>query len=302
MEPVCDFTLTEAFDRQRLLAEALEVVRHADVPMGKGAPLEGSARKSEAIQLLEKLEKEHAVFSPRLDVRLLTPEDHAGKGHQFSAELRGLLEDNAFYRVEIPITLFPLSGWAFTRLEGWVEFCPGEPDVHLRPVVHDLFPDDVWAEILSFQQSLSVGVDEDLQFRAEVEELKGRWQNLSTQAKARVCIRARAGARLVAGPFNYRFRRAEVRGRGRGGVQAFWRLDGKAHVDEEDVQLVVVLRVPRGRRAPLHAVGALKAYHDFQLWTSDIFRDWAPHFSAALKSLLGFGIPVTDQRTWSDIG
>ncbi len=79
-------------------------------------------------------------------------------------------------------------------------------------------------------------------------------------------------------------------------MESFWRLDGKRYVDEEEVVLSVVLMVPEARRQPLTAAAELRAYHDFQLWTSDLSKDWS--FGAAIRSLLGSGAVITSRQEW----
>ena len=232
MNTVRDFTIRDQFDRRGLLSEAREIVLSAEAFMGPEAPVKqadqgkpsfrhgymsekGADRgRGRIFDILTKLDAEQASFSPRLDVRRLTLKDFNEKGLQAAKEIKDSFRNYLFYQVGIPVTLFPRAGWAFTRLECWIKFCPDEPDVPKRPVVHDIFPEDVWQEILSFQNQLSVGLDEELRFRALVPELTGRWQQLSGEAKAKVS--AVGGAKLTVGPFNYHLRRA---GHGTGQVE-----------------------------------------------------------------------------------
>jgi hypothetical protein len=297
-----DFTVKEPFDRQRLLEEALEVVKYTHVHMGPSGRPEAAAGSIErAVAQLEKLDSEQASFSPRLDVLPITEATFATREMPPSDELRAAMESNWFYRIHIPVTLFPRSGWAFTRLECAVEFCPGEVSPQKRPLIHELFPDDVWTDVLSIQEDLRVGLDENLEFRAQVEPLKGRWAMLSGDAQARLALHAGGTAKLVAGPFSYHIRRAKIRARGRRNVESFWRLDGNTHVDEEDVVLGVVLMVPKGRRDPVWATGQLRAYHDFQVWSADIFKDWTRHFGDGLRAFFGAGTVLGAQMKWEDI-
>lgn len=302
MESVRHFTVEESFDREALLAEALEIVRYADVLMGsEEQPKELDTRKVQAIKGLQRLAEEQALFSPKLDIHHLTKEDFEERGIEPSYDLKAKIRNNHFYQVNIPVTLFPKSGWAFTRLECWIEFCPSEQDANQRPVIYEIFPEDVWSEIFRFQDQLSLGLDENLAFRAQVENLEGNWKKLSSKAQAKLAVRVGGRAGLVVGPFSYRTRRAKVMSRGRGNVESFWRLDGQDHVDSEDVLLGVVLMVPKSREQPLSAVGELKAYHDFQIWTADLFKDWSQDFPKALKALFGAGVVVSDKKEWQDI-
>lgn len=302
MKTIRDFTVEESFDREQLLNEALEIVRYADVPLGPDAQVrEINERKAQAAKLLQKLDEEQASFSPKLDVRRLTKKDFAERDIEPSRDLKAKMRDNYFYHVGIPVTLFPRSGWAFTRLESWVCFCPDETDFHRCPIVYEIFPEDVWMEILGFQDHLKLGLDENFSFRAEVEKLEGQWEQLSGAAQAKLAVQAGGGARLVVGPFSYHIRRAKVQGRGRLDVESFWRLDSKEFVDEEDVLLSVVLMVPKDRGQTVNAVGELKAYHDFQIWSADVLKDWIRHFRPVLKAFFGVGAVVTAKMEWEDL-
>jgi hypothetical protein len=121
------------------------------------------------------------------------------------------------------------------------------------------------------------------------------------QLDGKLSAHIEAGVGLILGPYEYTIRRAKIRSRGRLNVEAFWRLDGREHTDEEDIHLEAVLMTPRRRKMMIHACGELRAYHDFQVWTSDIFKDWLPHFGKALRSMLGKGIPVISSAKWSDL-
>ena len=301
MEQIRNFTFNESFNRDELLEEALEIVRCADIPMGDTKKEIIEEGKAKTINQIEKLQKEQAKFSPRLDVIPLTNKNFQQRGIEPSDDLKARMKYNHLYLIQIPVTLFPLSGWAFTRLECWIEFCPDEEDANQRPIIHEIFPEDVWREILTFEDSLNLGLDENLAFRAEVEKLAGKWQKLSANTQAKIAANLGGKANLVVGPFSYRIRRAEILGRGRKNVEAFWRLDGNQHVQQEDVLLGVVLTVPKTRKQPVHAIGKLQAYHNFQISKADIFQDHLPHFSDLLKSWLGKGAPVNHEESWVKI-
>jgi hypothetical protein len=301
MEDVQDFTVKQDFNRRALLAEAIEVVRYSD-DLGAERISKGiEYARSRAIELLQKLDEEQANFSPKLDVRHLTGRDFEELGIEPSRALKAKMRQNDFFQVGIPITLFPRSGWAFTRLECFVNFCSNSGKVRDCPTVHDIFPEDVWIEIFDFQDHLELGLDEDLTFRAQVANIEGKWKSLTGAAKAKLAMRTGAGAQLVVGPFSYQVRRAQVRTRGRGNISSFWRLDSKAHVDEEDVRLGVVLMVPKARSQPVDVKGELKAYHDFQFWSADLWKDWWHYFDDAIKNLFQGGVVVTDTMVWQNI-
>lgn len=302
MEYSRDFTFNESFNRDELLAEALEIIRYSDVTLSSNqSPEEINEKKAQAIDTTKKLKEEQALFSPRLDVIPLTKEKFEQRNIQLPDDLEYRMKNNDFYLISIPVTLFPLAGWAFTRLECYLEFCPEEKDANQRPIIHEIFPEDVWQEILTFEDSLNLGLDENLAFRAEIEKLEGKWKQLSGDVQGKISANFGGKANLVVGPFSYRIRRSKILGRGRGNVQAFWRLDSNQYVQQEDVSLGVVLSVPKTRALPVFAVGQLQAYHSSQLLSSDIFRDWFPTFSRLLKSWFENGSPIEGSQKWENI-
>lgn len=287
------FTVTRTFNRDEIFKEAREIVQSSGQFLGAERAATAPADRS-ALDRLAKLEEEHASFATQLHVLPLTADDFAEGQGRPSRQLALELAGNRFFQVEIPILLFPRSGWAFTRLECVIEFCPGEPPGE-RPVIRDLFPADVWRDLLKAHQTLAVGIDENLEFRASAEGSTEAAPALSGSGRAGVGGQLRIGAGLVAGPFQYTLRRPEVRSRGRLHSEAFWRLDSRAHVDQEDVVLRVVLMVPTRRTAPVSAEAELKAYHDFEGWSADLFKDWG---GAALKAFFGAGGVVTATGRW----
>lgn len=298
MNVVCDFTFQELFDRSELLSEAIEVLMYEKIQLsGTQQAINQLEGKKAAIGLLERLSEEQATFSPKLDVRRLCVDDYNNCELEPSVDVSDKFKRYDFYKVRIPITLFPKSGWAFTRVECWIEFCPAEEAVDLRPVVYDLFPHDKWAKIISASPKLSLGLDTSLRFQAETKGV----DILGNQIDGALSTNIEAGAGLVLGPYEYTIRRANIRTRGRLNVEAFWRLDGREHTDEEDICLEVVLMTPKRRKVVMHARGELRAYHDFQVWTADIFKDWLPHFGKALRSMLGNGIPVISTTKWPNL-
>jgi len=288
--------ITEIVDRQKLLAEAKEIIHFSDIDLCVDVAPKGVDRqKVEILNLLEQLDKEEASFSGKLQVRRLTGKDFEERGIEPSRDLKSKMRLNNFYQVEIPITLFPLSGWAFTRLDCWVEFCPNETEAHCCPIIYDIFPDDIWSEIFKHQNRLDLKLDGNLQFRAKVDFNDDL---LGGQAQAKVS----AISKSVFGPFDYSIKRPEVQSRGKGNSFGRWRLIGQEYVEHEDLQLHVILMVPKERTQPINATGVLQASHDFQIWRADIFKDYWRFFDKKLRSFFEKeGAGISHIQEWDDI-
>jgi len=309
-----NFTITEPLNPKEILEETKEIIHFSDLELGSITT--GSKKNDlnkiqliESIQALEKdLDKDQAFFSEKLDVYLLSKKDFKSCGISMSNELKAKMEKYNFYQVGIPITLFPRSGWAFTRLECEVIFCQDEKDPHQLPIIYEMFPESVWAEILHYQNRLNLGLDAKLTYKAQAEIKEKKIQKLSHTARAKLDFASEQKSKFVVGPFSYHFRRAQIRTSGRLGSRGFWRLDNKKRVDEEDVLLSVVLTVPKDRKKIVNVAGKLKAYHNFQMLTSDLKKDWPKYlkfyfkyFRPNVKAFFEGGAYISSEIKWKDI-
>ncbi|MBD2472415.1 hypothetical protein [Nostoc sp. FACHB-145] len=291
-------------DRQQLLEEAIELVSFSDIHLGDKIPeKEADPLKKKAVALLEDLKKEQVEFSPKLSVYPLTQEDYPTDAKPLLTDIKKKMREHNLYKVDIPITLKSAPDWAFSSLVCNVAFCRDEEDskqVHLLPIIHDIFPSDEWQEILSFQESLTLGLDENLAFRAEVEKMEGKWQQLGGEAQAKLAVQVGGGIKLAFGPFFYRIRQAKIRSRGRGNVQAFWELQGTKYVNEQDLMLGVILMVPKSRSKPISVIGALEAHHDFQVWSANLLP-FNRFFQGAIQQFLEGGAAIQKTQVWQNI-
>ncbi len=292
-------------ERQELLEEAIECVRYADFLSGSDREdkLETKALKERTIKLLEGLRKERVSFALKPDIYRLSEKDLKGEQQKLSSEIKAKMRNHHFYKIDIPIILKSAPEWAFTDLICDVVFCPDEKkseEVSLLPIIHDLFPSDEWQEIFKLQDSLTVGIDENLAFRAEVEKLEGKWKNLSSNAQAKVAIKIGGGFQLAFGPFSYRIRQARIKSDGIGDVQGSWELNGIEYVNEQDVKLGIILTVPKSRKKSINAMGALEVRHDFQVWSADLLH-FKRFFRGAIQQLLEGGATIQADREWKDI-
>ncbi|NES03305.1 MAG: hypothetical protein F6K22_10875 [Okeania sp. SIO2F4] len=291
-------------ERQELLEEAIELVRFSDIHLGDEIlEQEADPLKQQAIALLESLREERVEFSPKLTVYPLKPKDFKIEEQQLSNDIKVGMRHYDFYKIDIPITLKSAPDWAFSSLFCDVTFCPdekGSEQVHLLPIIHDIFPSDEWQEILSFQESLTLELDENLAFRAEAEKIEGKWQQLGAEAQAKLAVQVGGGIKLAFGPFNYQIRKAQIKGRGQGTVQASWELQGTKYVNEQDVILGVILRVPKSRNKPINAIGALEVQHDFQVWSAELL-DFRQYFQGVHQQFFEGGAAISKTQVWEDI-
>lgn len=290
------FTVKKNVGRNELLDEALEIIAYADVRLGEEKSSEAAdAARHRLIDRISQLKKEQIRFSPKLDVRIVDAVDFQNSGKNISLDLQAKMQEYDFYQVNIPVTLKSRVGWAFTRLECEIQFCEEDTNSTQCPVVYDMFPKDKWLDVLKSGIDCTVTLNENMQFDAQIEK-----RTEPAQVQAGVTFQAKSKSYLTFGPFRYRLRRPKIKTRGKLDTVCFWQMDGRESVDEENVLLGVMLMVPKKRTRPVNAAAAAIAYHDFQFFTADIFRDYFKEFDDKLKNLFTKGVPLEAHSCWED--
>jgi hypothetical protein len=298
------FSIQVVEDRDSLLGEAIERLKFSKTMLGSGDNEKRTSQtssRSSGVDLFEKLNNEQILFSPKLDVQSIKKADFEKKGIELPIALKQKMGDHAFFRVIVPITLFPSSGWAFTRLESWLRLCPTEESSKKMVTIHDLFPNDIWTDVLKFQDGMRLGLDNHLNFKLTIDKIKGKIDAFDVAAEIQAKNEVGLSASLVVGPFNYHLKRSDVRARGKGNVECFWRMDGKDHVDQEDIHLDIIITVPKIRKEPVDLIGQARARHEFQPFLADVIKDWPRYFHQRMQSLFESGAPVTKSMEWANI-
>ncbi|HLW03737.1 MAG TPA: hypothetical protein VKT82_34135 [Ktedonobacterales bacterium] len=290
------FSSSERSDYEALLEEAIDTILTANLELGPNERQPDDSLEA-LVKPLRRLKESRAFFASALDVRHLGRHNFPVSGLQPSLDIQELMDTHDFYLIRIPVTLSPAFGWGFIRLACDVDFaCTGPVSA---PMTYDIFPDNAWTEILHMQTHLTLGLDEGLGFRAELQPIEAAYQPLSGAAQAKLALEASGGIRLVVGPFSYRVARATVLATGRGNSIVSWKLAGYDVVQREEPSLAVVLRVPKGFQE-IRARGWLAAYHKFDFLGSNL-TDWAGRFSEKVRSFFSNGLPIEDAKIWNNI-
>lgn len=291
-----EFSTEERFNYQNMIDEAIETIRDANLELGPEdqAP---DRELAEVVDPLRKLKASQAFFASELTVVPLGVQDFEARGLEPTPEITKWMANHRFYFVQIPVTLMPVDGWMFTKLECWIGF--ETPDGGKLPKAHDIFPESDWSEILKAKMHLNFGLDENLKFRAASQPAAAEDHEASDGPLADVQVSADAGIRMVAGPFDYTVRREVAISRGRENSEAFWRLNGHEYVANEDPYIAVVLRVPKNTRE-INATGALIAYNEFNFAGAGLSR-WLGKLREKVRSFFMNDMPLENTAKWSSI-
>ncbi len=282
-----DFSIDEHFKYAALLEEAIETIETCDIEMGPGQRSVVATERTKEISLLQQLKESQALFASELTVQRLEETDFQARGLEPAPEIRNWMKDHNFFLVQVPVTLMPAEGWAFTKLECSVTF--DAPEGGTIPKAHAIYPESVWDEILKMQISLNLGLDESLTFKAGVKKSETALANLSSDIRGKVAATADGKVKLAAGPFNYSVYREIALSRGRENNQVFWRLNTHEQVQKEEPFLAVVLRAPREIKR-IQPRGAMIAYTEFNFGGAPLSK-WFGKFREKVQAFIKNGLP-----------
>jgi hypothetical protein len=285
------FSISSFNERVSLVQELIETSSTADLNLG--------SKNHKLIKNLDFdwLDKENISISPVLDITQIKEEIFNDKNIEITPYLKGKFEDYLFYYIRIPITLYPKSGWAFTNLECKLNLCSNESDYNNCPVIHDIFPHDVWSDLFHVTNYANIGLDETLNFKLSTEFLDHLITKSGLNLSTAVLGEIKAKQEIVFGPFTYNVRRAKIIGRGRGNVVGFWRLEGKDYIDKEDLTLGVVVLLPKKANSILNIEAEIRVSHQFQMLSAK-FKEWFSFFSIQLQKFINDGAPLHQKMSW----
>jgi len=281
--------------RADLLAEAKETVHGLRGPLG---PEPGAADPTveAASRLLTELEQTVAEFSAFPQVLRLEEKHFADHGLPVPRRFQDLSQEYRFYWLHFPMTLKPLENSPFVKLKCAVEFNPGIADGRLRPRAHMILPDKKFKQLLEFNDSLELRIGENFEFEAASEDLALQAGELKATGKASVDAKVAGNVGLLAGPFTYRLKRAQVDHSPVGTEKVFWTLDGAEFFQEDDPTLIAILQVPL-TVDEVKIAAALQAYHQFSLLAGTL-GEVINYLRQRLATFFRQGAPVQDTQVW----
>ena len=280
-------------------------------PGGGGAATRGAGdpARDAALRLLEQMQAnvaELAEVAPELVP--LAIDELAGRGGKAAPAIAALAQDHRFYWLRVPYTLQPRADYRFDRLEIAIEINPGGTALE-RPRILSALPTREFVTLASATTELRVGIDEGLQFSvaagepapaepapAEPAPAEPAPPAEHDAAGAHAAVRAGARLGLVAGPFNYRVRKAVVERGPLPSERVFWRISETELLSEAPPELIAVIAVPRAT-AELQIAAALQAYASGAVLTMTL-GGFVAYLGSKLRQFFAAGAPVRSTRVW----
>lgn len=274
-------------DRTALLKEAGQVLRALDQELGATQNAPARDLQSTANSLLQQLDTEVARFGEHPDVLYLDDKDFTAHSLPVPVQFADLERDYSFCWIRIPLVLKPLPAQPFVRLKCALEFNPGT-EAHLRPKARMILPDRKFKTLLEADDSIEFRIGENFEFEPTLPKLPVGTASVEAKAAAKLGF--------VAGPFTYKLRRAQVDHSPAGSSTVFWSLEGSEFFEENDVDLIVILQIPR-EVTQVEIAAAMQAYHSFRLLSATLGEAVA-YLGHRLTSFFKSGAPVEDTTVW----
>jgi hypothetical protein len=266
----------------------------------------GDAARAAALRLLEQMQDnvaELAAVAPEL-VPLAIDQLEAS-GVKPAPAIAAMTGDHRFYWLRIPYTLQPKADYRFDRLEISIEINPGAGALQ-RPRILSALPAREFVTLASATTELSIGIDEGLQFsmaagkvpegHAAADHAAGTAGAHGNTAGAHVAVHGAGKLGFVAGPFNYRLRKAVIERGTLPSERVFWRISESETLTEAPPELIAVIAVP-GDTAQLQIAAALQAYASGAILTMTL-GGFLTYLGSKLRQFFASGAPVRSTRVW----
>ncbi len=277
-----DFDFTGK-SRKVLLADAIREVRALRSELG-GTAQKPTAREEAALRLLQQLDLEVAEFTAFPDILELKEKHFSDHGLPVPIRFKDLNKQYKFYYIHFTITLKPSEGMHFNKLKCAIEFNPDVVEGHLRPRAQMILPDRKFKQLLEVSDSLELRIGENFEFEA------------TSPGTASVDVKAAGKLGLIAGPFTYRLKRAQLDHSSQGSEKVFWTLEGAEFFQEDHPSFIVVMQMPK----EVHDVvitAALQAYHGFNVLAATL-GELTNYLKKQLGTFFRKGAPVQDTQVW----
>lgn len=225
----------------------------------------------------------------------IRPDQFVSQGLGVPARLRDQNRKSTFYWVEFPLVLQPYVGHRVRRVERNLRLATTPPGAAL---FRSVLPDQKFVELLSGKTGATLKLAENMEFSATTPSEIDDFAKLVAQgkAKASVEVSAAAEAGLVAGPFEYRVRKAKIEHSPNQTNEMFWRVDGEEFFEGATAEFVAILEVPK-TTTTLVIDAAVQTAFAFQWWSSDLSVVF-DQVSDRLRGFIEAGAPRQDAKSW----
>lgn len=237
MEPI------QPLDMQEIMNEAIDAAQKWEGELGPS----GKRRKGKAEKAFEALrDGQIKLENPAARLQRLRAKDFDAQkitlAPDIATGMRGKDGYN-FYLLPAPLLLYPSRGAQYRLLEAQFSFKVGQAE---RPLaIQNSFPRPMWKPVLDFGSSLTLALDGNLEWGAEVERVDAKLAKVGGDLAGRIGNQDTLSSFIKVMPFQYTLGRMEIEAT-YGASTAAWRLDSKRLFHSQDnMEFVILLKVPK---------------------------------------------------------
>jgi hypothetical protein len=287
----------EGIDRRALLTQMASELHALRGDLGSGSA--GTGKTPEEAVVLDIATKDTVGFDKggSLYPDKITEEDFVYKKVPVPEPFQRLSQTFSFYRLRIPFNLWSSRrDWGFYYLEMQVVMsAPGNK----QPVAYQILPAKKFQDLINLKGRLEVSLGENFEFEVSPPSLAIATGIPGVGASIKAGIDAKAESRvgLSIGPFEFRWKKSKIEHDGVGTRRVFWRIDGAEFVREQDLDLVIIIQVPKTVNE-LTIDAQMLAKRNFNLANSNLQRAVAQLPEVLYVRFLKDGAPIGDKHSW----
>jgi hypothetical protein len=283
-----------------LLAQLIDEVKAEE------GTLSGGTKLGPGAEALRQLKETRVSFgNPYHNLTRLT----SGKMSRFGIELpeiqkQHMKERYDFYYMTLSVSMQPGRSVQFSRLECHLDFLPKGKN---EPIVHSIFPNSEWREVLRVGRNMELGLNSNLEWTVKVPDTAAEAAELlPAEIKGKVESKNKLNAYIAVPDYSYQLGVTEIAAMGEGNSECFWRIDKPELKQAQTVQFGTVFKVPKGART-MELTGLVSVEPDFQ-WLTGKVKDVFEFLSDKIKNVLRMKssqragdarLPVGDGEKWT---
>jgi hypothetical protein len=285
----------QTIDRRALLAEAAKQFE-SNAHLGPATRKEQPISTPESDLAREMVEKDTLEFDGFPRIEKITEEDF--KAHKVSVPFRfqQLSNDYNFYKVRFPIFLRAAPHWAFDRFELHLLLSSAKAPAHLQPFSYQVLPAKQFQQFLKGKVSVVVQFNEDFELSAGTGSFNIATGGPTVSGKGEVGAKVASDIGLAVGPLQFGLKKIKLDHSQLGTQQVWWRLEGSEFFEQESLDLLLIMQVPKATR-DIQVKAWMSASRYFAFADAGL-RQAVIHLREALRVFFENGSPIDAAKTW----
>ncbi len=240
------------------------------------------------------------IDNPEAHLQRLRSKDFEARGLELSPAIKQSMQGKAgygYYLVTAPVLLHPGRGAQYRLLESSFTFAVKSGQ--RAPAIQNIFPKPIWKSVLAWGGALTLALDSNLEWGAEVDQVEAKIAKVGGELAGRVNNQNRLAGFIKLNPFAHSLGRMEVEATF-SAATAVWRIDSQRLFRSGDnMQFVMLLKVPKAAKQ-IKVEAAVQAEVSFNWLVAQVdhIRERLPE---TIKQIISReeGLPLQDFQSWT---